>query len=521
MKKGARYAGEVIRVDFPNKGIVRVDGEKVAVKNVLPGQNVSFVISKVRKGKIEGKLVEVLSKSPLETEEPGCIHFGFCGGCAYQAIAYDAQLGIKEEQIKHLLDEVCPGYRFEGIKGSPIQWGYRNKMEFTFGDEREGGSLALGLHKRGSFYDILTTDHCQIADADYNKILVSVLGYFVDLGMSYYKRQSHTGYLRHLVIRKAAKTGEILVNLATSSQWGRATLWQHDASQGKHEASRGEHDAVRWGHDVTRGEHAATQGEHTTVQNWQEHEESETADTAETAEIAETAVMEAFKNRLLELDLCGSIVGILHTYNDSKADVVQSDRIDILFGRDYLYEELLGMKFKVSAFSFFQTNSLAAEVLYSTIREYTGDTRDKLILDLYSGTGTIAQVLAPAAKKVIGVEIVEEAVMAARENATLNGLGNCEFIAGDVLEVLDKVTDKPDLVVLDPPRDGIHPKALEKIIELGVDRIVYVSCKPTSLARDLAVLRQRGYKAERACCVDMFPHTPHVECVTLMSRVEE
>jgi 23S rRNA (uracil-5-)-methyltransferase RumA len=285
-----------------------------------------------------------------------------------------------------------------------------------------------------------------------------VLDYFTELGITFYKKISHVGYLRHLLIRRASKTGEILVNLITSTQW---------------EAINGNEDQ---------------------------------------------AIQELSK-RLLELKLNGKIVGFLHTYNDSQADVVKSDRTDILFGQDYFYEELLGLKFKISNFSFFQTNSLGAEVLYSKAREYVGETKDKLIYDLYSGTGTIAQLLAPVAKKVIGVEIVEEAVIAARENAALNGLYNCEFIAGDVLKVIDTIEEKPDLIVLDPPRDGIHPKALDKIIEYGVDRIVYISCKPTSLARDLVVLQQQGYKVEKVCAVDMFPGTVHVETVCLLYKV--
>ncbi len=156
---------------------------------------------------------------------------------------------------------------------------------------------------------------------------------------------------------------------------------------------------------------------------------------------------------------------------------------------------------------------MGAEVLYSKAREYVGETKDKLIFDLYSGTGTIAQLLASVAKKVIGVEIVEEAVVAARENAALNQLDNCEFIAGDVLKAIDSIEEKPDLIVLDPPRDGIHPKALDKIIDYGVNRIVYISCKPTSLVRDLVVLQERGYRVDRVCGVDMFPGTVHVETV--------
>ena len=202
------------------------------------------------------------------------------------------------------------------------------------------------------------------------------------------------------------------------------------------------------------------------------------------------------------------------------ADAVKDEGTKVVYGSDHFYEELLGLKFKISPFSFFQTNSRGAEVLYETARSYVGETRDKIIYDLYSGTGTIAQMLAPVAKHVIGVEIIEEAVEAARENAARNGLSNCEFLAGDVLKVLDTIEEKPDLIVLDPPRDGIHPKALGKIIDYGVDRLVYISCKPTSLARDLEVLTAMGYRVEKVCCVDMFPATVHVETVVLLSKGE-
>ena len=185
---------------------------------------------------------------------------------------------------------------------------------------------------------------------------------------------------------------------------------------------------------------------------------------------------------------------------------------------------MLGLRFKITPFSFFQTNSLGAEVLYQTAREFIGDAlpsgtdadiaeHGKIVFDLYSGTGTIAQMLSPVAKKVIGVEIIEEAVEAAKENAQLNGLHNCEFIAGDVLKVIDSIEEKPDYIVLDPPRDGINPKALEKIIRYNVPQMVYISCKPTSLVRDLEVLQARGYEVKKVCCVDMFPSTFHVETV--------
>jgi 23S rRNA (uracil-5-)-methyltransferase RumA len=460
MKKGQRYEGIVDRVDFPNKGRIVVDGEKAVVKNSLPSQKISFVVNKIKNGKAEGSLQEVLEKSPLETRCGACKSFGACGGCSYQTLPYQTQLDLKRDQVKRLLDSVCQDYHFEGILGSPEEWGYRNKMEFSFGDEYKGGPLALGLHKKGSFHDILTVDDCVIVDKDYNQILRCVLDYATELGLSYYHKLTHSGCLRHLLVRKAAKTGEILINILTTSQEDPALSGREDI--------------------------------------W-------------------TPLVE----KLLKLSLEGTITGILHTINDSLADIVKSDSTELFYGRDYIYEELLGLKFKITTFSFFQTNSLGAEVLYSKVRDYVGETREKNIFDLYSGTGTIAQLLAPVAARVTGVEIVEEAVEAARENAALNGLSNCEFIAGDVLKVVDELKDKPDIIVLDPPRDGIHPKALEKIIDFGVDRIIYVSCKPTSLIRDLEVLQARGYKVEKACAVDMFPQTVHVECVTLMSKVEK
>ena len=455
MKKGQVYQGIVEKVKFPNKGIVTIEGEeeKVVVKGTLPQQKVEFVINKKRKGKCEGRLLQVVEQSPFETREAPCCHFGACGGCSYQTLSYEEQLNLKANQVKELLDEVCTDYEFLGIKGSPIEWGYRNKMEFSFGDEYKDGPLALGLHKKGSMYDIVNASGCKIVDEDYSKVLDCVHHYFKDLGIGFYHKITHKGYLRHLLVRKATKTGEMLVSLITSSQ--------------------------------------------------------------------EEVDLKPLKEQLLALDLSGKIVGILHIINDSVADVVKSDKTEILYGQDYFYEELLGLKFKISTFSFFQTNSLGAEVLYSTAREFIGETKDKLVFDLYSGTGTIAQILAPVAKKVIGVEIVEEAVEAAKENAKLNNLDNCEFIAGDVLKVIDEIEEKPDLIVLDPPRDGIHPKALPKIIDYAVDRIVYISCKPSSLARDLIMLQERGYKVEKVWCVDMFPGTHHVETVVLMSKKDK
>ena len=485
MKKGQVYDAVVERVDFPNRGVARTEEGTVIVKNSLPGQKIKLGINKVRSGKAEGRLLEVIEKSPLETGDP-CSHFGVCGGCTYLSLSYEEQLNIKNAQMKRLLENALEGRQaawiWEGIKGSPAAYEYRNKMEFSFGDERKDGPLSLGMHKRGSFYDVVTVDDCRLVDEDYRLILCAVRDYFADQGTSFYHKLSHEGYLRHLLVRKASKTGEILAALVTTSQ------------------------------GLPRQ--------------------------------TERQLLEGFLQVLLDLQekgrLQGHFAGIIHIINDCQADVVQSDRTEVLYGREYFYEELLGLKFKISTFSFFQTNSHGAEVLYETVREYVGDlgsaaerasgkeaaesgsaaerASGKVVFDLYSGTGTIAQMMAPVARRVIGVEIVEEAVEAARKNAVENGLDNCEFIAGDVLKVLDSLEQQPDLIILDPPRDGVHPKALPKIINYGVPRIVYISCKPTSLARDLEVFLSRGYRVERAVAVDQFPWTANCELVTLLVR---
>ncbi|MGN0374834.1 MAG: 23S rRNA (uracil(1939)-C(5))-methyltransferase RlmD, partial [Butyrivibrio sp.] len=457
MKKGQIYEGKVTGVNFPNKGIAECEEGTAIVKNTIPGQRIRFAVNKKKGGKCEGRLLEVLETSPLENNEKVCPHFGECGGCTYQNVGYEDQLNLKKNQVKKILDSVCSDYEFLGIEGSPITEGYRNKMEFSFGDEEKDGPLALGMHRKGSFYDIVTVENCRIVDEDFRRILNAVLEYFKERNLPFYHKLKHEGFLRHLLVRKAKKTGEILVDIVTTSQMD---------------------------FNVACGD-------------------------------------KSFADMLLMLPLKGTISGILHTVNDSLADVVSNDRTDILYGKDYITEELLGLRFKITPFSFFQTNSLGAEVLYDRVRSFVGAVDNKTIFDLYSGTGTIAQILDPVAKKVVGVEIVPEAVEAARENAALNGLANCEFIAGDVLKVVGELKDKPDIIVLDPPRDGIHPRAIEHIINFGVDRIVYVSCKPTSLARDLEIFRERGYRVEKAVCVDMFPGTYHVETVCLLSKLHE
>ncbi|MBR5229096.1 MAG: 23S rRNA (uracil(1939)-C(5))-methyltransferase RlmD [Firmicutes bacterium] len=229
---------------------------------------------------------------------------------------------------------------------------------------------------------------------------------------------------------------------------------------------------------------------------------------------------DAFVKMLLDLKLDNEIVGILHTYNDNLADSVVCERLDVLYGRDYYNEKIMGLQFKVSAFSFFQTNISAVERLYTEALDMIDDVEGKTVFDLYCGTGTITQSLAVRAKKVVGVEIVEDAVLAARDNAKLNGLDNCEFIAGDVLKVLDDITDKPDVIVVDPPRAGMNHKVLPKLLNYGVDQILYISCNPKTMVDNLRFMEENGYRVVKIKAFDNFPFTKHVETVVLLSKGE-
>lgn len=386
----------------------------------------------------------------MDNNQKLCPQNGLCGGCTYQGVAYEEQLKMKEDEIRTLLETVGVDCHFQGILSTGKPFEYKNKMEFSFGDSCKGGPLQLGMHKKRSFFDIVSAKECQLVDGDYRKIISFTEEFFQERNVSYMHKKTHRGFLRHLIVRKGMNTGEILVDLVTTSQ---DDLSKYPYAEG-----------------------------------------------------------------LLSLPLDGKIVGILHTTNDSFADAVKDEGTKILYGKDYFYEELLGLKFKISPFSFFQTNSYGAELLYSTVREFAGDIKCKTMFDLYSGTGTIAQVLSAVANEVIGVEIVEEAVEAAKVNAQLNNLENCRFIAGDVGAVMDSLPSNPELIILDPPRDGINPKAIRKIINFGADTIIYVSCKPSSLARDLKIFAANEYEVVKTVAVDQFPMTSHVEAITLLQK---
>ena len=451
MKKKDIIEFEVDKMEFGGTSVSMYGNREIHMKGGITGQKVKAAVKRTRSGKADVKMLELLEKSPIETADT-CKHFGECGGCSILSVPYEKQLEIKEKQVMDLfLNQNLFGFQFQGIQGSPQCTQYRNKMEYTFGDEMKDGPLTLGLHKKGRHIDIMTVDGCLLVDNDFIQILTTTVDYFNEKELPYYRTVSHKGYLRNLVVRKGVNTKEIMVNIVTSSQID---------------------------FDMTE-----------------------------------------YKEKLLSLGLDAEIVSILHTINDGLADAVQCDELRVLHGRDYIQEEILGLKFKISPFSFFQTNTKGAEELYTMAREFIGDHADKIVFDLYSGTGTIGQVMAGAAKKVYGIEIIEEAVVAANQNAKLNGLTNCEFIAGDVAKTVKNLKDKPDLIIVDPPRPGVHKDAIRDISGFGAKEIIYISCNPKTLVLDLVEFRNYGYEVEKVKCMDMFPNTPHTETVVKMTKV--
>ena len=450
MKRKDIIEFEIGSMEFGGESSTLIGKRKVKMKGGITGQKVKAIVKKARSEKAEVKLLEVVENSSIETEET-CAHFGQCGGCSILSVPYEKQLEIKSEQVLKLFEEQdIRGFEFLGIEGSPDERVYRNKMEYTFGDEVKGGPLTLGMHKKGRHLDIITVDDCRLVDEDFIKVLTSTVEYFGQKELPYYRINSHQGFLRNLVVRNGVNTNQLMVNIVTTTQID---------------------------FDMTE-----------------------------------------YKDMILNLGTKAEVVSILHTINDGLADAVNCDELRVLHGRDYIEEVVLGLRFKISPFSFFQTNTKGAEKLYTIAREFVGDYEGKVLFDLYSGTGTIGQVMASAAKQVYGIELIEEAVVAANQNAKLNGLDNCEFIAGDVAKVVKNLEAKPDLIVVDPPRPGVHKDAIRDISGFGANEIVYISCNPRTLVLDLKGFEAYGYKVEKVKLMDMFPNTPHCETVVKLKK---
>lgn len=454
MKKNDIINVKIDETKYPGYGISTYENNTVLVKGAIPEQELKIRISKKRKDYIEGSILEIIKPSSLECT-PLCPHFENCGGCTYQNIKDDIELELKSNQIYNLISPYLKSKNcYEGIIKSPITSNYRNKMEFTFGNETKGSVMNIGLHRKNCYFDIIDVSKCNISPVDTGTILTATSNFFNENNISFYHKITHEGILRNLVIRYSITYNELLLNLVTTSN-------------------------------------------------------------------IDSNLIKEWSNYILSLKTINKISGIIHTINDSMQDTVKEDYSTILYGKNYITDKICNLYFDITPFSFFQTNTLGAEVLYKKVLEYLGENYLNTILDLYSGTGTICQLVSSKAKEVIAVEIIEEAVQAAIKNSEKNNIKNITFVHDDVLNYISSIKNdkKIDAIILDPPRSGVNPKALNKIMELSPQKIIYISCKATSFINDYKIISDYGYSIEKCCSVNQFPKTSHTELIALLNKL--
>ncbi len=464
IKKGDEVTLKIDSLAFEGKAIARLNGLVVFVNDAVPGDTVRAAITKVKSQYLEAKNLGLLEPSDLRVE-PRCRYVGSCGGCKMQHIDYSAQLSFKHSHVIDSFERIgkITGVEIPPPVGAEDIFLYRNKMEFSFSDQRwltsaeiESGeeydkNFALGLHVPGRYDKVLDIEECWLQSGESNRILDSVRRSAKELHIKPYTTRSHEGFLRFLVIKQSRATGEIMVNVVASAN-------RQDIMQ---------------------------------------------------------PVVERLRKDVPEVST------IVNNINRRKAQVAVGDEEILYYGDGSITEWIGPFTFRISANSFFQTNTGQAEKLYSIAKEFGELSTDDIVLDLYSGTGTMTIYLSDSAKRVYGIESVEDAVKDAKENAHINNIDNVRFVHGDVLEQLNKrnvwLEEEPTVLYIDPPRSGVHPKAICEIIDLQIQKIVYVSCNPATQARDIAALTGQGYRIDRMQPVDMFPHTYHIENVVRLS----
>jgi 23S rRNA (uracil1939-C5)-methyltransferase len=465
LAQGAEVDLVIEKLAFGGKALGRVDGFVVFVDHAVPGQKVRVRITREKSQFAEARVVQLLAQSPAYTP-PFCPHFGFCGGCQWQDLAYAEQLHWKRVQVQECLKHLAgltPGDILPPV-ASPDQRYYRNKMEFTFaprawqpsedraaGKDPSGAANALGLHVGASFDRIFDLEHCFLQSPQATAMVREVRSWCRQSVLSAYNPHNHRGFWRFLVLREGKRTAQTLVHLITSDQ-------------------------------------------------------------------GEEAAVEALAAHLAAR--FPAITTLVHSRNRRKAQVARGESSRTLWGPGYIEEQLGELRLRISAHSFLQTNTAAAEGLYNAIRRLGEFTGQETVWDLYCGAGSIALFLAPQVRRVVGFELVPEAVQDAYRNSRLNGLDNCQFLAGDLKEGLRDAArhqPAPEVVITDPPRAGMHPQVGQALKELAPRRIIYVSCNPGTLARDLALL-QDHYDILTIQPFDLFPHTAHIECVARLER---
>jgi 23S rRNA (uracil1939-C5)-methyltransferase len=449
---------DITTLAYGGQGVGRVDEFVVFVRGAVPGDRVRARVTRRKKSYAEARMLELLTPSPRRVA-PVCGHTADCGGCEWQTLAYEAQLEFKQQQVVESLMRLghLDGYELEPIRGMAEPWRYRNKMEFSFGEDDDGRVL-LGLHRRGSWREIVETTDCLLASERMNRARQTVADECRALGLKVFGREDHEGLLRHLVVRESRSAGDLLLNLFVAARF------------------------------------------------------------PEEAALAERVAA-----------ACGC-TSFAVTVNDTPADAAVGDGPHMLLGPPFIRERLAGIDLHVPATAFLQTNSAMCEELYTVALRFAEPDPARPAVDLYCGIGSLSLPLARRAASVQAVEIQQEAVVAARENAALNAIRNVEFHARDVRPLLKspphatldaaRANDlaRPAVVLVDPPRAGLGRKALQRAAALGADRFVYVSCNPTTLAGNGAELAELGYRLTRVAPVDMFPQTHHIETVALFVR---
>jgi len=444
VKKGEELELRIDSLAYGGNGVGRVDGFVVFVRGGLPGDRVRARVTKTKRGFAEAIAESVLDPSSERVEAP-CRHFGVCGGCRFQDLAYESQLTAKERQVRDALVRIgrIPEPPLEAIVPAEAVYGYRNKLEYSFSAGEDG--LELGFHRAGRWDEVVDIEECLLTTDLGNAVRLAVRQWAREEKLEPYDQATGLGYLRHLVVREGRNTGQALVLLVTAP-----------------------------------------------------------------GERFETGYLVDVLRRFPE------VRSVHWAINDTPAERTNLPSL-LLWGEEAIEEQILGLRFRLRPGAFLQTNTGMAERLYSLARDYAALTGTENVLDLYCGTGTIALALARDAAAMWGLEISEEAVACAIENAQLNGIANVAFFAGEVGDALEELRERagpPDVVIVDPPRAGLAPKTLRRVGELGTPRLVYVSCNPATLAGNAATLcGELGYRLERARPVDMFPHTPHVETV--------
>jgi 23S rRNA (uracil1939-C5)-methyltransferase len=472
VNRGDEITIKLERVAFEGKCIAHVNGVVVFIAGSVPGDTVRARVTKVKKQYAEAELLEVLQPSLLRVQ-PRCRYFGTCGGCTWQQVDYEAQLEFKRQHVIEALEHIggFSGVEVKPTLGTDEIYFYRNKMEFSFGErwlgkeeiqtaprarEPRGGvaQFALGLHIPNRFDRVLNIEECHLQSEMSYHIVNAVRSFCIRRQLSIYSTVTHTGYLRNIAIRASSRTHELMVNLVTSED--------------------------------------------------------------------RPDIMQALTGHLLEK--FPLITTIVNNISQRKAQVATGERERVYYGPGFITERIGKRAYRVSANSFFQTNTMQAERLYDTVQRLARLKSDEVLFDLYSGTGTIALHIADSAKEVVGIESAAPAVEDARRNASMNGVGNCTFLLGELKDMMTKDSSwmqqhaKPNVVIVDPPRTGMHEKVAQSIVRLRPERIVYVSCNPATQARDLKLMcREPVYRIFDVQPVDMFPQTYHIETVVGLS----